>query len=245
MAQQARDDHLMNNNKLALAQLFLLLVLCPVFVSSLNTTTTTTDKPTSTIGRNTTTIRLGVFMESLCPDTRRFFRDQLVPTQRLIGDIIDIDLVPFGHARVLGNGKMLCQHGAKECEGNRRMACILARSKNQTEIVETFGCLLKLNSSPKDCVTNNMANLSFDELETCTTGDESYQLMIAAEKESGRLGYVPHLEVDGKSSNEIQDQAENNLKDYMCKLYTGLSPPEPCKGDTQQTAAADASGGGR
>jgi hypothetical protein len=118
------------------------------------------------------------------------------------------------------------------------MACLLARSKNQTEIVETFGCLLKLDSSPKDCVAKNMPAVGFDELEACTSGHESYRLMMAAEKESGRLGYVPHLQVAGKSNDEIQDQAENNLKDYLCKLYTGLEPPKACKSGTQQTSGS-------
>lgn len=174
-------------------------------------------------------VKLAVFMESLCPDTRRFFLAQLLPTNREIGSIMQIKIVPFGHARTLGNGKMICQHGPRECEGNRRMACIESRAKNQSELVETLGCIFKRDQSVHDCVSNNMEGASFDEIEACTKADESYQMMVEAEKATGRLGYVPHLTVNGESSDDIQDQAENDLKRFICKQYKGQTPVDACK----------------
>lgn len=215
------------------AKLLLVCLLCPALVMAAAAPSdqpeTRMENTTAAAATTDNTPKLSVFMESLCPDTRRFFRDQLLPAQRQLGDIFKLELVPFGHARVLGNNKMVCQHGPRECEGNRRMACILARTNNQTELVETFSCLLRLDKTPAECVAENLPKVSFEELEKCTSGDESYRLMEAAEKESGRLAYVPHLAVDGKSDDQIQDQAENHLEKYLCALYKGPTPPAVCK----------------
>lgn len=173
--------------------------------------------------------KLGVYMESLCPDTRRFFLRQLVPTYREIGSIMDLKLVPFGHARTLGNNRMICQHGARECEGNRRMACLLARSTNQSEIVETFGCLFAQEETTKDCVSKNMPNVNFDQVEKCTSGDESYQLMVQAEKDTGRISYVPKLTANDQYSEDIQEQLEGQLKETVCKQYKGSVSLDACK----------------
>lgn len=173
-------------------------------------------------------VKLGVYMESLCPDSRRFFLRQLVPTYREIGAIMDLNLVAFGHARTLANNRMICQHGPRECEGNRRMACLLARSTNQSEVVETFGCLFSNEATPKECINKNMPEVNFDDIEKCKTGDESFQLMVQAEKDTGRVSYVPKLTVNGQYSDEIQEQLENDLKNSICNQYKG-SAPVACK----------------
>lgn len=177
-----------------------------------------------------TRFKLGVYMESLCPDTRRFFLRQLVPTYREIGSIMDLKLVPFGHARTLGNNRMICQHGPRECEGNRRMACLLARSANkQSQVVETFGCLFEQEETAKECVNKHMPGVDFDQLEKCTTGDESYQLMVQAEKDTGRVSYVPKLTENGQYSEDIQERLENQLKETVCKQYKGSVSLDACK----------------
>lgn len=222
--------------KLLLTQLglALVLVLCLCVADSL--AAPQAEAATATSSSFDPKVKLGVYMESLCPDSRRFFLDQLVPTHRQIGQALELKLVPFGHARVVGNNKMVCQHGSRECEGNRRMACLLVRSSNQTEIVETLGCLFRSEVTPKECCQQNMPSVNFDEVEKCKEGDESYQLMTKAEKDTGRLNYVPHLTVDNQASDEIQDRAERHLKEFMCEQYKGTTPLEPCKDVTASTS---------
>lgn len=171
-------------------------------------------------------VKLGVYMESLCPDSKRFFLKQLVPTYRLIGNIIEPTIIPFGHARVLGNNKMVCQHGKKECEGNRRMACIQSRSTSCKEQIETIACLFEAKDSVEDCIKKNMPGSNYEDIETCTSSDESYKMMVEAEKETGRVGYVPHLTVDGKYDHQIQEGAEFDLKNFICNHYNGTKPEE-------------------
>ena len=46
-------------------------------------------------------VKLSVYYESLCPDSISFFIDQLWPSWQHFGeDILQLDLNPFGNARV-------------------------------------------------------------------------------------------------------------------------------------------------
>ena len=45
-------------------------------------------------------VRLAVYFEALCYDSVNFFKNQLLPTYELVGDIIDLELIPFGKASV-------------------------------------------------------------------------------------------------------------------------------------------------
>jgi len=45
-------------------------------------------------------VRLEVYYEVLCPDSRYFFLYQLYPAWQLLGDIMEVHLKPFGKASV-------------------------------------------------------------------------------------------------------------------------------------------------
>lgn len=182
---------------------------------------------TSALGvdsNNTKPAQIGVYFESRCPDSARFFLNQLLPTYRKLGDTMQPILIPFGHARTLGQNKMLCQHGPRECDGNRLMACILARNATDSAVIETIGCIFNNNQTNKQCVEANLPGVSYDDLDRCKTSDESYQLMVKYEEMTGRLDYVPHLTYNNQSSEEIQSECEHNLKEYVCKNYAGTRP---------------------
>lgn len=42
---------------------------------------------------------VSVFYEALCPDSIKFFKEQLVPTYKALGKYINLNFVPFGKAR--------------------------------------------------------------------------------------------------------------------------------------------------
>lgn len=170
-------------------------------------------------------IQLGVYFESLCPDSKRFFLDQLIPAYNDIGGIMQLNLVPFGHARVLGPNKMICQHGARECDGNRLMACIAtqpgATDKNS---LETIGCVFESKNAPEECVNKYLGADSYSEVEKCKNSTDSYRLMVTYAAETGRPSYVPHLKFNGEHSEAIQEGLEFNLKRYVCEHFNGTKP---------------------
>lgn len=173
-------------------------------------------------------VKLAVYYESLCPDSRRFFLDQLVPTFGQLGQIIEPLLVPFGHARVLGDNKLVCQHGSRECEGNRLMACIQNRAGAQHQAaIPALGCVFA-GEPPKECVEKFLPNATYDDIDKCKGSEESYLMMIKNEQLTGKVSYVPRITVNGEWSHDIQSNFEFELKSNICNTYKG-TPIEACK----------------
>lgn len=175
--------------------------------------------------------KLGVFVESLCPDSQRFFGQQLVPAHQQLGHLFRVEIVPFGHARVLGGNRMICQHGRPECDGNRKMACMLARAQNQSQAIGALGCLFESPGKWRHCAKSHLAeqdDKTLEELEKCSLGAESYRMMEEAERRTGRVGYIPHLTLNGQSGDELQAKLENQLKRTICDQYKAEPRPEAC-----------------
>ena len=69
-------------------------------------------------------LKLSVYFESLCPDSRLFITRQLTPTYAVLNKIFDIDLVPYGnsnwsYSETSKEVFFQCQHGQLECQGNK------------------------------------------------------------------------------------------------------------------------------
>ncbi|TRY79702.1 hypothetical protein TCAL_07297 [Tigriopus californicus] len=79
--------------------------------------------------------KLGLYYESLCPDSQDFFQDQFIRTYESLGQYLDVYFNPFGHATYTqtseGGWTFECQHGPNECYGNLIQACILDRVQDQ------------------------------------------------------------------------------------------------------------------
>lgn len=157
-------------------------------------------------------VKLSLFFESKCPDSRRFIVDQLIPTYQTLNGSMELDFVPFGKARTLGQNRMICQHGPSECQGNRFMACILARSSNQTANLLAIGCLFDWNKTEKDCTTEHLGKaVDYEDLQRCSKSEESYTMMQDYEKRTGRISYVPRIEINGKQTGDFEADCEHDL----------------------------------
>lgn len=85
-------------------------------------------------GQSANKVSLGVYYETLCPDSIAFINYQLYPTVQSLGiENIDLNLVPFGKASWTESGSSLvftCQHGERECKGNTIQNC----AKSQLDV---------------------------------------------------------------------------------------------------------------
>lgn len=215
-----------------LTMLFICLTIIGLYqLISISLCQSTTATTTTTIQNQTQKLKLTVYHESLCPDSRRFFLEQLVPTYRKLGDYIELVSIPFGHARTIQPDRMICQHGARECQRNRLMACIQTKgSNNMSEIVESLGCLFLAEESPKDCLAKHMPTADYDgTIQTCQKSQESFILMEEYEKITGRIGYVPKITLNDEYSEDIQDNCEHRLLEHLCKNLK-QQQPDACKG---------------
>lgn len=109
---------------------------------------------------------MSLYYESLCPDSVRFVVGQLYPGYEKLGDVLDLDFVPYGFATVriciafifsqsinlfvFLKSRMAdkrwyfsCQHGPHECYGNKLQACSLQQNVTQKVHMNFINCVMK------------------------------------------------------------------------------------------------------
>merc|ERR1712226_1261963 len=112
------------------------------------------------------TVKITVFYESLCPDSKRFVTEQLYPAWGKFGQSLRVSLKPFGKAKVWqteSGWNFTCQHGPQECRGNKLQACVLDQVPDPEEYLPAINCLMEPEARP-DCtqylVSTSTARLS-------------------------------------------------------------------------------------
>jgi len=74
-------------------------------------------------------VKMTVYYESLCPDSQYFIATQLHPVWELFGsEELNLIFNPFGKANFTewdSSWNFTCQHGPRECEGNKIQSCVL------------------------------------------------------------------------------------------------------------------------
>ena len=146
-------------------------------------------------------------------------------------DILNLTLVPYGNAHTSSSGKISCQHGNGECEGNRWEQCAIAHYPDPKDHFPFYYCMEKAGENMltkvKSCATT--AKMDYATLSTCWNGKESAQLQqrFGALTPSNHK-YVPWVIVNGK-----EYQGSNLLK-LVCSLYKGAKPAG-CSKATSET----------
>ncbi|PKA56182.1 hypothetical protein AXF42_Ash011111 [Apostasia shenzhenica] len=184
-------------------------------------------------------VSLALYYESLCPYSANFIVNYLADIfDNGLIDIVDLDLIPFGNARVNANGTITCQHGPYECLLNTIEACAI---NSWPDLNEHFKFIY--------CIESLVLKQKYQEWESCfvTTGLNSeavsdcfysgygkeLELLYAAKTDSLQPPhkYVPWVVVNGKP---LYDDYEN-FEAEVCKAYVG-EPPKTCKRLTVTTA---------
>jgi hypothetical protein len=70
-------------------------------------------------------ITVTLMFEALCPFCQKFIATQLANLYDQFRGKVEIELVPFGNARLLPNGQISCNHGQAECDANKLMSCVV------------------------------------------------------------------------------------------------------------------------
>ncbi|KAI8129134.1 hypothetical protein FF38_04634 [Lucilia cuprina] len=165
-------------------------------------------------------LKVLVLYESLCPDSVRFIGRQLGPNYDALKDYIDISLVPFGKSYSKNNGaQFFCQHGPRECFGNRQQSCVLQQTKDQLSQVKFVVCQMTTpdNSNVNYCAES--VGLS-SEIDTCMNTELGTLLQLEAERitHSYRLSFVPTIIYDGVFDQQLQDSSLRDFRGTVCGL---------------------------
>ncbi|XP_059469911.1 GILT-like protein 1 [Neocloeon triangulifer] len=180
-------------------------------------------------------VAIAVFYETLCPDSRGFFINQLLPTLERAPDIIDVTLVPYGKAVSMVDGnsyKFSCQHGPLECHGNRVHACATKYVLDQLTLVRYTTCMISDNVDPEDAGKRCARSLGidWDPIVACSRKEEGIQLLAkmgeATHKLNPPVTFIPTIEVN--KSLGYQASLLKRLLEELCTRFKVV--PEPCKG---------------
>ncbi|XP_046975419.1 gamma-interferon-inducible lysosomal thiol reductase-like isoform X1 [Vanessa cardui] len=182
-------------------------------------------------------VKIAVYYESLCPDSKKFITSQLAPVWRDFRGLVKVKLVPYGkstHDKVNGKWQFNCHHGPDECYGNKIQSCILKdRNLQDTEKMELVICLMGQANPDKSldtCLEQVKRQAESDKLKRCAAGDQGDALLAAYGDKSDAvqrpLAFVPTIVINEKFDQALQDESFTNLKDVVCRLST--TKPASC-----------------
>ncbi|NXW91796.1 GILT reductase, partial [Alopecoenas beccarii] len=190
-------------------------------------------------------VELSLFYESLCPACRMFLVRELFTAWLVLpDDVLSVTLVPYGNAQernVSGKWIFQCQHGPEECLGNMIETCLMHEAKNFSTYFPVIFCLESGSSVTKNleavcpltCLQIYAPQLDSSRIAACVQGDAGAALMHRNAQLTQALDpphqYVPWILVNGKHTDELQEQAQASLLGLICQLYQG-EKPEACGG---------------
>lgn len=179
-----------------------------------------------------------VYYESLCPDSRKFFIQQLYPSlQGNLSGYVNLTLIPYGKSSFEQHGaeyKFTCHHGVKECLGNKIHACAL---KNIDEGRKTNGlgynrnavgyinCLMDRSSKDTDFPTKECAELNqvtnLMMIENCAMHLNGAQYLAnygsLTDAFQKPLASVPTIVFNKHYKKEDSDMAQTNFVKALCQ----------------------------
>ncbi|KAL1506678.1 hypothetical protein ABEB36_006000 [Hypothenemus hampei] len=173
-------------------------------------------------------INVSIYFESLCGDSRNFIINQLDPHWDDIKDYVNIHFVPFGKSMSLEQGtKFACQHGSKECKGNRILSCLLKNIPDQDLQVQYVRCFMDVYKyatiDDKEIGQRCAEILNINILEimqTCYQTKQGTQLQLEAEAETNIIKptFVPTIVYNGVFDQQLQDASIENFRSTVCQV---------------------------
>jgi len=187
------------------------------------------------------TVTLNVHYESLCSDSVKFITEQLLPSWKHFGDdMLKLDLNPFGKANFTRSGsswEFNCQHGPKECRGNKVQACILDKVRDPAEYLPLISCLMRKWKSPhyptSECIgLVGTKSVTVKEVEDCANSDEGSNLLhdfgLKTQALDPPLTFVPWQIFNNVFREFFQASGLKDLTRLLCCTY--FSWADKCDG---------------
>ncbi|KAF4530959.1 hypothetical protein B566_EDAN011340 [Ephemera danica] len=185
-------------------------------------------------------VLLRLYYESLCPDSVRFVRNQLKPTWEALGPkFLRVDFVPFGKAkserRPGGGLDFTCQHGPRECYGNKVQACGLSYLlADHDKRVEFVNCAMSSHDPPAAGeLCAQKVGLDYSYIEECLNSPAADALLYNYEQRTLKLypegiPFVPTITINNKFDQDAQAAGQRDLKSVICAYIPESVRPQQC-----------------
>ncbi|XP_053617857.1 GILT-like protein 2 [Plodia interpunctella] len=153
-------------------------------------------------------VDLKLYYEVLCPDCIDLDRTQFKHIVNVLSPYLTITTYPYGNAQTIEkNGKVQfkCQHGPKECYGNKLHACTLQHITNHRQALLFNICMMEPNNKTRgsdDASATRCSRemrISKNAITQCAKGQEGNQLLKYYGEESriANFEYVPYVLING------------------------------------------------
>ncbi|KAL7740150.1 hypothetical protein ACLKA6_003866 [Drosophila palustris] len=163
-------------------------------------------------------LKMTVLYETLCKDSQKFITD-FWPVFQKYHRCIDLTLVPHGNSQRVGNG-FKCQHGRKECWGNRMQNCALHSNLSQLEQMQFVKCEMKSlklvrNKSWKCAKDMHIKN----GVQKCLrVNGNKYQTEAAEITDQYGFSEIPAIIFNGEYDESIQRSTRANVHRTLCNV---------------------------
>ncbi|XP_071039484.1 gamma-interferon-inducible lysosomal thiol reductase-like isoform X2 [Parasteatoda tepidariorum] len=176
-------------------------------------------------------VNVTIAYESLCPDSKRFFHKQFVPTFNRLSNYMNVKFLPFGNeliSRLPSKVKFECQHGPNECYRNKIQACFIAYDGNTTNQVKFINCAFDVKKAKKH-VENCFDDENFhSKIKHCADGIMGDELLLKTGLETPAHSFIPWIVINGKSGKNFNKRAFEHFMNVICDELRADKPDE-CK----------------
>eukprot|EP01135_Chromosphaera_perkinsii_P005833 Nk52_evm22s367 gene=Nk52_evmTU22s367 len=201
-------------------------------------------------------VNLVLYYESLCPGCSAFITGEVSRAHKSIPELFSLEFVPYGNAHESKEegGAVSCQHGERECLGNKIHACAIHvfsnAGKDAVNNITPFILCMENEWDRSDHGEKCAKKLNLDpngDIGRCVKNDRLSNKLIhinavRTSKLSPPHNYVPWLTVkDAQSKREVHNEEDQeammeDLVQFICQRYAFQDAlPAACK---QQKASA-------
>jgi len=184
-------------------------------------------------------VALDLYYETLCPYCSNFivnYLDKLFDSGLI--SAVDLNLIPYGNAKIGSNGTITCQHGPMECLLNTIEACAISVWPDLNKHFSFIYCVETLvyehNYAEWETCFDKLS-LDATPIYECYTSGYGTELELQYAGETNTLQppheYVPWVVVDGQP---LYDDYENFIS-YICEAFKGATLPNACSDTSLKT----------
>ncbi|KAJ8985067.1 hypothetical protein NQ317_019750 [Molorchus minor] len=182
-------------------------------------------------------IKVSVYYETLCPDSRTFIAVKLHPNYQDIANYVNLELIPYGkaiHSKTNGVYKFSCQHGQSECQGNKYHSCVLSMNNEAQTNVDIIDCIMRtrnpsLLTNVESCARKfKVDDNGINRIRSCSSSEEGERLLAENGDKTWKLepsiSFVPTVVYNDVYDKNSQDQSLIDFVAVVCSKINGSKP---------------------